>query len=848
MATDATHFLTIAPACDMALGTLISPLRSWFASSFGKPTLAQRYAWPTIQRREHLLLSSPTGSGKTFAAFLPIISDLLATPSGGLQCLYIAPLKALGRDVRVNLKKAWRSLQNAGHFTEFDLRIGLRTGDTSQRVRRRQLSDPPPILLTTPESLAQMLAQPSARELFASLRWVILDEIHALCDNKRGADLAISLERLDALNNRDARIQRIGLSATCAPLTAVAEFLVGAGRSCTIALVRDETQKCFTVEPLFENVENAPSWMAALMDRLHRELLAGQTTLIFTNTRSLAERITWALKRRHPDRCDEIAVHHSAISAARRRSVERRLKHGRLWTVVCSTSLELGIDIGTVDNVVFVHPPGGVVRLLQRVGRSGHRPDQPRRGLLLTASPGELLEAAVTASSGRDGRIETVRIVDAPLDVLCQQLVGMSMTDAWSPDAANELVRRAAPYRHLAWSEFQDCLDYLAGLDRDAAPRGSPRGCNGTAIASPLPTNGSPSCCAATSARYSRKTPARSACARRPRPMRRACRRSARSICPMPSVCSPATASSWMVVALKSRSTKGKRCSSMKCSAGRRFRAGKVRACRCRANWPAASSSFAPTPPTSCVRAIPRCVIGCTMNFVLTTPRSSRSPHLSQQETVSEIPTLAALLIEGVALQSCREYFVHTPLPRSANEAMVRVLLHRWRSSGKPAATALVADLGFYLVVHQTAPTSPDAWRDGLRAASFAEDLHEHLRDSQLLRQQFAGVAQTGLMVLRNPAGRKRKVGGKDWTQRRLFDQIRNRMPDFVLLRQTERETTSSACNLEQALAYVANLASMQIRIRHLPLPSPFGESLLRVGFAGAAISGEPSAEYAEVS
>jgi Lhr-like helicase len=212
------------------------------------------------------------------------------------------------------------------------------------------------------------------------------------------------------------------------------------------------------------------------------------------------------------------------------------------------------------------------------------------------------------------------------------------------------------------------------------------------------------------------------------------------------------------------------------------------------------------------------------------------------------VPTLTALLIESVTLQSCMEYFVHTPLPRSANEAIVRVLLHRWRRTQRPAATALVADLGFYLVVHEAVPMSPDGWRDGMCVENFTDDLREHLQDNELLRLQFARVSQTGLMVLRNPAGRKRKVGGKDWSQRRLFEQIRNRAPDFVLLRQAEREALSSACDLAQALVFVERLASMQIRVRRLPLPSPFGESLLRVGFPSTPVTSEPAVEFAEVS
>jgi ATP-dependent helicase Lhr and Lhr-like helicase len=848
MAPDAFHFLTIALSSEIAQETLLPPLRTWFASEFGAPTLAQRYAWPTIQRGQHLLLSSPTGSGKTLAGFLPIISDIIAKSSHALRCLYVAPLKALGRDVRVNLKKTWRSVQNAGHFADIDLRIGLRTGDTSQRVRRRHLSDPPSILLTTPESLAQMLAQPSGRDLFASLRWVILDEIHALCDNKRGADLALSLERLDAMCDHADGVQRIGLSATCAPIAAVAEFLVGTNRPCTIAQVPDATENRFTIEPLFESLDYAPSWMAALMDRLLRELTTGATTLISTNTRSLAERITWALKRRHPDRLDEIAVHHSAISATRRRRVERCLKQGRLWTVVCSTSLELGIDIGTVDNVVFVHPPGGVVRLLQRVGRSGHRPDQPRRGLLLTASPGELLEAAVTASGGRDGQIEALRIVDAPLDVLCQQLVGMATTDTWSAEAAYELVRRAAPYRNLAWSDFQDCLDYLSGLRRDGT------------VWLPARLQRQGACFTISDERIARllrrnlgSIITEDTCAIR-------LRTPTEENDAHTQMLGDVDQSYAERLQPGDRFVLDGRCLEVKKQNGETMLVDEVFG---RPQIPRWQGSGVPMSSD-----LARRIFVFRAHAAETLRESAERlrhwlrtefhlddgaidplvSHLLHQETASEIPTLVALLIEGVALQSCMEYFVHTPLPRSANEAIVRVLLHRWRRMHKPAATALVTDLGFYLVVHESEPASPQEWREGLSAHSFIADLHEHLHDSELLRQQFARVAQTGLMVLRNAAGRKRKVGGKDWAQRRLFEQVRNRMSDFVLLRQAERETITSTCDLALALAFVENLASMQIRVRQLPQPSPFGESLLRVGFPTASITGEPAAEYAEMS
>src|SRR5262249_29308993 len=261
------------------------------------------------------------------------------------------------------------------------LRVGIRTGDTSQRLRKRLLSDPPAILATTPESLAILLTQPAALAIFQNVRWVVVDEIHALAANKRGADLSLSLERLEALlaecrlRAEERGLQRIGLSATCAPLETAGRFLVGANRTCGLGGGGEHPPLELRIEPL-EEANRIGQFLPRLLERLEPELEHNRTTLIFTNVRSPAQRFTWALRRRYPDWAEEIAVHHSSLSAARRRWVERRLKHGRLRVAVSSTSLELGIDIGSVDGVILVHPPGGVVRLLQRIGRAGHSPER----------------------------------------------------------------------------------------------------------------------------------------------------------------------------------------------------------------------------------------------------------------------------------------------------------------------------------------------------------------------------------------------------------------------------------------------------------------------------------------
>ncbi len=842
MAADLIRLLTVPPSPEVAEQGLPTTLRDWFAAHIGAPTLAQCHAWPTIFAQKHFLLSAPTGSGKTLAAFLPILSEILTRRTDRLQCLYVAPLKALCRDVGVNLKKAWRSIQQIGLYTDVDLRIGLRTGDTAQRARRLHLRHPPAILLTTPESLSQMLAHGPSHELLRSVRWLVLDEIHALVGNKRGADLAVSVERFDALTG--GQLQRIGLSATCAPLATVAEFLVGPDRPCAVAHVGDGAEKRFVIEPLGASRAYSPGWVRTLIDRLDGELMANQTTLIFTNTRNLAERVTWALRRRYPERSDEIAVHHSAISMARRRGVERRLKHGRLWAVVTSTSLELGIDIGTVDQVVFVHPPGGVARLLQRVGRSGHRPDEPRRGLLLTALAGELLEAVVTASSGRDGQIENLRTTAAPFDVLCQQIVGMAMTGAWLLADALALIRRAAPFRDLRNEDFQDCLDYLSGRRRDGTDW--------------LPArlrwqDGRFTIADERTARLLRRNLGtiltEDACAIRLRD-------------PGDEADAPTKALGEVDQAYAERLQPGDRfvldgrCLELKKRDASALLVEEVFGRpQVRGAW--LGGLACTVMPGDLARRI--FLFRAQAAEILREDDTALDRWLSQeydlgdaarmavvdflheQETVSEIPTLCSMLIECVAMQSCAEYFLHTPLPRSANEAIARVLLHRWRGLPKQNTLAVAGDLGIYLVMPGAGPLSAESWRAVLHAERFMDDLRDHLQSSALLAQSFGRVAQTGLMVLRNPLGRKRKVGGKDWTERRLFDQIRAAAPDFVLLRQAEQESLCSACDAATALTFVEHLSSMQIRVRYLAEPSPFGASLLGGDFATTSITGVPA-------
>lgn len=828
MVTDAPRFdwIDLAPSADAALDALPVPMRTWFRATFGAPTIAQRLAWPTLTRGDNLLLATPTGSGKTLAALLPILGAL--HPGEGLRCLYVAPLKALCQDVRKNLREHLRGLAARQPGASLP-RVGLRTGDTSQRVRRQQLIEPPDVLLTTPESLALMLSHPHSAATFGAVRWVIVDEVHAFAPTKRGADLALSLERLQDVVAGD--LQRIGLSATCAPLEAAADFLVGGARRCTIAQAADRATLELSVEPLSpEDDAIRPSgFVARLLDRLDAELHAQRTTLIFTNTRSLAERLTWALRRRYPERTEEIAAHHSALAATRRRLVERRLKHGRLWAVVTSTSLELGIDIGSVDGVVFVHPPGGVVRMLQRLGRSGHRPGEPRRGLVLTATASALLEATVTAAATRDQQVEPLRLSEQPLDVLCQHLVGMAMAGPSTADAAFDLVRRAAPYRNLLRAEFDDCLDYLTGRRRDGSEWLPPRLCwhgNAFVIANEKTTRllrrNLGTIVTEDACRVRLRLPAEGDELPRDSVVGEVDQGYADQLRPgdrfvldgrclevrhqdedeliVEEVLGRPLVPRWQGAGVPMPLELARRIALFRARAAETLRDGEAALLRLLG----AEQRLGGTAAEEIIR------------------------YLRRQECISEVPDPASLLIEHVGMQAMAEYYVHAPLPRPATEALGQVAALRWRRrhGGQPLAVA--ADLGFVLSIDAGPAIEPAAWRDLLTTERFAEDLAASLREGPLLRQAFARASQTGLMVLRNPAGRKPRVGGRDWAGRQLFDQLLTLAPDFVLLRQAERDARDIGCDGPTATAFVVEAARLPIKLRALPQPSPFGEALLR--------------------
>lgn len=466
----------------------------WFEQTFGPPTEPQARGWPAIRSGQHVLISAPTGSGKTLAAFLASLDALFRRGAEGnlpdeTQIVYVSPLKALSNDIRKNLQEPLagirRLLQQEGH--DVDVRAELRTGDTTAAQRQALIKTPPHILVTTPESLYLLLTSDSGRKMLSSVHTVILDEIHAVVDDRRGAHLALSIERLAALTKRP--LQRIGLSATQKPIEEVARFLVGTCNvdangypNCAIIDIGHRRELDLAIEipksPL-EAVMSNEVW-EEVYSRLAELIQAHRTTLVFVNTRRMAERVTRHLSELFATGgisggglgADAVTSHHGSLSAKLRLDAEDRLKRGELRALVATASLELGIDIGSVDLVCQLGTTRSIATLLQRVGRAEHQPT-PRlrqagkhsglpKGRIFPLSRDELVECAALLRSVRRGQLDRLLIPEKPLDVLAQQIVAAASTGDWDENEFLGMARAAWPYRNLSRDEFDSVIKMLA--------------------------------------------------------------------------------------------------------------------------------------------------------------------------------------------------------------------------------------------------------------------------------------------------------------------------------------------------------------------------------------------------
>ena len=483
------------------VATLADPLapfgpavRAWFEATFEAPTPAQAEGWAAIASGRHTLIHAPTGSGKTLAAFLWCLDRLVTDPRpaptreqpGTVRVLYISPLKALTYDVERNLRAPLAGIAHeAARLGQAppSIAVASRTGDTPADERRDLVRHPPDILVTTPESLYLLLTS-QAREILAGVEHVIIDEVHAIAGTKRGAHLALSLERLEHQRGPDATpIQRIGLSATQRPLETIARFLGGIGDGREVAIVDAGARKPLEIQvvvpvedmarlgevlPMDEQPggpvvggEMRTSIWPAIHPRILELIRSHRSTIVFTNSRRLAERLAQRLNELAGE--ELVRAHHGSIAREQRLEIEEELKAGRLPALVATSSLELGIDMGAVDLVIQVESPTSVARGLQRIGRAGHQVGEPSKGVIFPKYRGDLLETAVVVKGMHDGSIEQTILPRNPLDVLAQQLVAMTIGERFTVDELLEIVRRAAPFETLTREALEGVLGMLSG-------------------------------------------------------------------------------------------------------------------------------------------------------------------------------------------------------------------------------------------------------------------------------------------------------------------------------------------------------------------------------------------------
>jgi ATP-dependent Lhr-like helicase len=803
---------------------LTPELSEWFRREFHHFAAAQLIALPEILAGRSVLLSSPTGSGKTLAAFLGVFDRLARARAAGrlpdgICAIYVSPLRALAYDLEKNLRGPVAAL--GWNW----LTIGARTGDTTPSERARQKRRPPHILVTTPETLTLLLSQPGWIGALSTVRYLIVDELHALAENKRGALLMVAAERLEEL--QPAPLVRIGLSATVSPLEEVAAFLTGPLRPCSIAEVTDrKAAKIEVFSPLRENAYPPAGYTAA---RVLRELGAlletKRTTLIFTNTRSGAESIGLRLKELLPRLAEQIEVHHASLDRAVRLGVEDRLKRGELRAVVCSTSLEMGIDIGAIDTVVMVSAPKGVARALQRLGRSGHAMNRTSHGVLVASNINDLAECAVTARMMELRELEPVQFHAQPADVLAQHLVGMAVFGSVTADEAFALVRRSHPFRALSREFFDRVLHYLAGggftLEKQYAGvfgkvRIDDRGnlqLTAPRIARDFYQNvGTINTETMVQVRLGRKGLGQ---------VEESFMKGLKPGDVFVLAGRPVRLVETQLLTAKVRRADGELPTVPRWYANKMPLASGLadEVVRLRAEVAARLPSGRAAAPAE---------LGAAINWLSAEYHLSQANagalarHFALQAQISAIPTPRFILIELFRDRGLVHYFFHILIGRSANDALSRLIAQRVHEMKGGNALVTIDDYGFQLSLRPFQQLTVAECKNLFRREGAEAALREALAEASLVKWQFRGVAQTGLMVPRKVHGAERKSRSLQWSSEIIFNVLRQREPDHPLLAEAYAEATLRFLDLPRALQFLERAAELPWQLNELDRVSPF--------------------------
>jgi ATP-dependent Lhr-like helicase len=838
-------------------------VEAWCAGELGEPTPPQRAAIPLGLAQRNTLICSPTGTGKTLAAFLPAFSALADKRDSGelfarTYVLYISPLRALGYDVEHNLRRPLRAMdllekpngerprKRRGRIRERFDRTGVRTSDTPQEERRLMLARPPHILVTTPESLAVMLAMDSYRKTLRYVERVILDEIHALAANKRGAQLSLLLESLEELTV--GSFSRIGLSATVTPLDRVARYVAGADRPCEIVDCRGLRSIRIEIEAPFAGA-SAPLTAVA---QTAVELIQDQrTTLIFTNVRSQAERVAHEMGRAIDERSIEvtadqqtpreydkrIGVHHSALERSVRHRVEASLRAGTLRAVVCSSSLELGVDIGFVDRVLIVGGARGVTSTLQRIGRAGHRPDAVAYGVVIAQDRDDIVEAAATRRCIADGALEEMILPQAPLDVLAQWMVMSVCYDKrLAIDDLVTIARRALPFADVPRSDLVDCARYLSGAGVGDDPAHVHRlGFDGEAI-------------------YGLG--------------REVCAAYFDNVGTIPDEkhVGVRILGGEGIGRLEEGFVNELRTGDIFVLNGSTLRVKEIGTTGIvaepfagRPTVPQWSSHMKGVGPLLAAE-IARLRVGVSgrlargpasalewlaSRYGLTgVPAAHVVRYIAQQRALSAVPDVTRPIVEIYRMDRKQTAVFHTCAGRRVNETLARAVGARVMKRLRVGTSITTDDNGF-LVTLPLGVTLPDAaWASMLAPSNFEADVLAGVKSTHLLRNHFRYVANTGLLVLRRAGGRSLRRGTQVWNSGRILERVAARDPRFPLLRETLRTVTRDLLDLPGALQYVENLEG-EPRVLHPPAASPFTFGILTSSFGDSVVLDDRAAMVA---
>ncbi len=800
----------------------------WFNSNYSSLTEPQKYAIPLIHSGRNVLVSSPTGTGKTMTAFLTIINELVSLAKEGrledrVYCVYISPLKALANDINKNLKfplDGIYSIMDSEGIKVPRVRISVRSGDTTESERQKMVRKPPHILITTPESFSLALSSPKMRENLRNVRYVIIDEIHEISSTKRGSLLSANLERLNLIS---PGMVRIGLSATQSPIEEIAKYLVGfegeKARPCEIVEVRGEKHldlRTITPVPDLTRVsyEVANDRMYDIIADLVKQY---RTTLIFTNTRSGTEHVAMRLKSRG---IESLEAHHSSMGKDQRLEVENKLKNGELRCVITSTSLELGIDIGFIDLVIQIGSPKSVSKGLQRIGRSGHGVDELSKGIFIVFTLDDLVECAVLTKAAYSRQIDRVDIPKNPLDVLAQILVGMSLERVWRIEEAYDLLRNSYTFHELSHEEFMMTMDYLSGeleslsiypkvwLDREAGTFGK--------------------------------------------------KRSTRMIYFMNVGTIPDEAN------YKAINEKGKNVGELSDKFVERLKTGDVFVLGARTYifektvrnrvYVRSVTGMKPTVPSWTGEMLPRSydlgvMIGQFRDRIASMIGSGEDPtemlineyHVDENGARSiisyikaqieyGIPTENRALIEGYQ-ESDGVYglIFHVPLGRKVNDALSRAYALAISNKYGSNTRITITDDGFIIYTERKIPIEEAV--KTVNSSNFRDLVRRSIANTELFKQRFRHCAARSLMVLRSYKGYDISVARQQLRSDRLLNELQKH-EDFSIIRETYREIMEDLMDVPRAEQYVKSVMdSHSYMIRNYTREtSPFSYGMIMAG------------------